>query len=154
MGTETEVKDVIDDIFVGADLYYPGSKKLRREEPASKQVVEDAWDAHPIVKVYNGEKTEFFLAGSLAKALGKATVTIRLWEKRGHIPQAPYRLPGYTDAKGVKHPGKRAYSRRLIEIAVEEFKARGLMDVDRVEWKKHEDLTIALVERWQQEKDS
>jgi hypothetical protein len=137
----------IDAIF--ADDFYPGSKRKRREVPESqKNRKDESWDANPIKKVRNGVETEFFLPGALAKALGKATVTIRLWERRGHIPVAPFRLPGYTDAKGVKHPGKRVYTRRLIDITVEEFAARDLLGAARVEWKFHEDLTIALLERW------
>lgn len=138
----------VDTFFQDLDKYYPGSKKQRRPEPERRPEKDISWDASPILKLHNGEMTEFFLPGALAKALGKATVTIRLWERRGHIPRAPYRLPGYTDAKGAKHPGKRVYTRRLVEIAIEEFAARDLLGVARVEWKTHEDLTIALLERW------
>lgn len=131
------------------DLYYPGSRRQRRPAPETKSQEDDRWDAHPIVKVRkNGEKTEFFLPGALAKALGRSTVTIRTWERHGYIPSAPFRLPGYTDARGKKHPGKRVYTRELIDIAVEEFSARDLLGAKRVEWKLHDDLTIALVERW------
>lgn len=138
--------DEVDALF--EDLYYPGSKRKRR--PAPEPVAdEDRWDANPIVKVRsNGERTEFFLPGALAQALGRSTVTIRTWERHGYIPAAPFRLPGYTDARGKKHPGKRVYTRPLIEIAVEEFAARDLLGAKRVEWKLHDDLTIALIERW------
>lgn len=129
------------------DLYYPGSKQKRRPAPEPTDG-EAGWDATPIIKVHNGIETEFFLPGALAKALGKSTVTIRTWERRGYIPRAPYRLPGYTDARGNKKPGKRVYTRPLIDIAVEEFAARNLLGAARVEWKLHDDLTIALVERW------
>lgn len=142
------MNDAVDTLFSDLDQFYPGSKKKRRPEPENKPAPKESWDARPIVKMHNGTPTEFFLPGALAQALGKSTVTIRLWERRGHIPRAPFRLPGYTDAKGVKHPGKRVYTRELIEIAIEEFAARDLLDVKRVEWKHHTDLTIALVERW------
>lgn len=147
MGAETEVTADIDTMFSDLDKFYPGSKRERRPAPLTA-VAEESWDASPIMKMHNGEMTEFFLPGALAKALGKSTVTIRLWERRGHIPQAPYRLPGYTDAKGVKHPGKRVYTRELIQSAIDEFAARDLLGAARVEWKKQTDLTIALVERW------
>mgnify|MGYP006278590429 CR=1 FL=1 len=49
---------------------------------------------------------------------------------------------------GKEVPGKRAYTRELIEIAVEEFAKRDLLGTARVEWKHHHDLTIALYERW------
>lgn len=138
----------IDSMFAELDDFYPGSKRKRRPEPEQTVERDESWDANPIMKTHKGQEVEFFLPGALAKALGKATVTIRLWERRGHIPRAPFRLPGYTDAKGVAHPGKRVYTRELIEIAIEEFAARDLLGVARVEWKHHTDLTIALVERW------
>ena len=146
MGAASEVMDDLDALF--EDLYYPGSKRKRRPAPEPSGD-EDRWDAHPIVKTRkSGEKTEFFLPGALAKALGRSSVTIRTWERAGYIPSAPFRLPGYTDARGKKHPGKRVYTRELINIAVEEFAARDLLGAKRVEWKLHDDLTIALIERW------
>lgn len=138
--------DNIDEFFDG--LTYPGSKKPRRPAAPVHTVNELPWDAQPIVRMYRGEETHFYLPGALAQALNKSSVTIRHWERRGHIPQAPFRLPGYTDAKGVEHPGRRVYTRPIIEATVEEFDKRGLLDVQRVKWAKHEDLTIALLERW------
>jgi len=101
------------------------------------------------VKIYKGVETEFFLPSALGLALGgKSPVTIRLWERKGYIPKSPYRLPGHTKPDGTAVPGKRVYTRPLIEAAVEEFEARGLIGVPRVEWRNHSDLTIALLERW------
>lgn len=133
--------------FAEIDARYPGSKKPRRPVPPSNPA-QESWDSTPILKKHNGVDTEFFTAGALAKALGKSTVTIRLWERHGHIPQAPYRLPGYTDTKGALRPGKRVYTRSLIEATIEEFSRRDLLGAARVEWKYHVNLTIALVERW------
>lgn len=131
------------------DLRYPGSKRLRRPATEPADLHDDRWDAHPLVKSRkNGETTEFFFPSALAKALGRTSGTIRTWERAGYIPAAPFRLPGYTDARGKKHPGKRVYTRELIEIAVEEFASRDLLGANRVEWKSHDDLTIALIERW------
>jgi hypothetical protein len=149
MGAEVEV-----DTFF-SDLYYPGSKRLRREAPETPvKMAERSWDSSPIKKMRpGGEVVEYFFPGSLAQALGKSAVTIRLWERRGYLPRTPYRLPGYTDARGKEHPGKRVYTRPMIEIAVEEFSSRGLLGNARIEWKKHVDLTIALVERWKNDKN-
>lgn len=135
----------IDEFF--DDLTYPGSKKPRRPAPERKEP-EPSWDSSPLRRMHRGVETEFFLPAALAMALNKSSVTIRHWEHRGHIPRAPYRLPGYTDAKGVQHPGKRVYTREIIEATIEEFAKRDLLDVRRVRWSSHEDLTIALLERW------
>jgi len=85
--------------------------------------------------------------GALALALEKQIVTIRLWEKKGYIPGAPYRLRSKS-LNGKKVNGNRVYTRELIEITIEEFESRGLLNSPRVEWSLHSDLTDVLVERW------
>lgn len=136
-----------------ADLY-PGSKRRRRERLETAVAERASWDSSPMVKMFNGKETEFFEIGALAAALGKRPVTIRLWERKSYIPKSPYRLPshqrpgGTTLTDSTEMPGKRVYTRPLIEAAVEEFEKRDLLGRVRVEWKEHDDLTIALVGRW------
>lgn len=142
--------------FEGLDRV-PGSKKPRREvtEVAkrlkSKVLGEsNGWDTNPIIKSIKGVETEVFTIGALAQALDKKIVTIRLWEKKGYLPLAPYRLRS-KQLNGTKVNGNRVYTRRLIEIAIEEFTVRGLLGSARVEWKHHSDLTDAIVQRWRAE---
>jgi hypothetical protein len=135
-----------------ADLeYIPGSKKKRRDlDPKvsrRKSGESNGWDANPVVKTLGGVETEVFTIGALALALEKTIVTIRLWERKGYIPRAPYRLRSKT-LKGEKTGGNRVYTRALIESSIEEFNRRGLLGSARVEWSQHEDLTEALVKRW------
>jgi len=135
-----------------ADLEYkPGSKQKRRVEsatPKKRRVVEeDAWDVNPIMKTLGGVEVEVFTIGSMAKALEKSIISIRSWEKKGYLPRAPYRLRSKT-LNGKKVSGNRVYTRQLIEIAVEEFRKRGLLGTARVEWSQHTDLTHAIVSRW------
>ena len=132
----------------------PGSRKPRREvtERAEKQRKKafgesNGWDENPVVKTLNGVETELFTIGALAMALEKTIVTIRLWEKKGYIPIAPYRLRSKA-LNGKKVGGNRMYTRELIEIAIEEFGRRGLIGSARVEWSELRDLTTTLVERW------
>lgn len=147
MGVDAQVSIDIEAAFADLDQFYPGSKRKRRDAAEVVVVESGDWDSRPMVKTYNGKETEFFMPGALAKALGKSAVTIRLWERKSYIPTAPFRLPGHMRA-GKEVPGKRAYTRELIEIAVEEFAKRGLLGSARIEWKLHHDLTIALYERW------
>lgn len=141
--------------FEGLDRV-PGSKQARREpnelsEKRKKKAngESNGWDADPIIKTVKGAETELFTISSLALALEKQVVTIRLWEKKGYIPTAPYRLRS-KQLNGKKVNGNRVYTRKQIEIAIEEFTRRGLLGSARVEWKKHEDLTDALVRRWKE----
>jgi hypothetical protein len=145
--------------FEGLDRV-PGSKQKRREpsELSEKRKKKangetNGWDADPIIKMVKGVETELFPISSLASALEKEIVTIRLWEKKGYIPNAPYRLRSKS-LNGKKVNGNRVYTRRLIEIAIEEFAVRGLFGSARVEWKKHDDLTDALLRRWKEETES
>lgn len=135
-----------------ADLeFFPGSKKKRRElDPKisrRKSGESNGWDSNPIMKTLGGQETEVFTIGALAQALEKQIVTVRLWERKGYIPRAPYRLRAKT-LKGQKTGGNRVYTRALIEATIDEFAKRGLIGTARVEWGQHEDLTEALVSRW------
>jgi hypothetical protein len=137
-----------------ADLeYVPGSKQKRREpdpKVSRRKIGEsNGWDANPIVKTLGGKDTEVFTIGALALALEKTIVTVRLWERKGYIPRAPYRLRSKT-LGGKKTGGNRVYTRALIESAIDEFNRRGLLGSARVEWNQHEDLTDALVKRWKE----
>jgi hypothetical protein len=142
--------------FEGLDRA-PGSKQKRREvtEVAKKRKSKalgesNGWDKDPVIKLIKGVETELFTIGALAQALEKTVVTIRLWEKKGYIPAAPYRLRSKS-LNGNKVNGNRVYTRALIEIAIEEFNRRGLLGSARVEWTLHEDLTDVIVERWKSE---
>lgn len=139
--------------FEGLDRV-PGSKQKRRESNPKADVRRQkalqevaAWDTNPLVKSFQGKEVELFTVSSLALALEKEIVTIRLWERKGYIPIAPYRLRSKT-LNGKKVNGNRVYTRALIEITIEEFQKRGLLGSARVEWGQHHDLTEALVQRW------
>ena len=137
-----------------ADLeYIPGSKRKRREpdpKVSRRKVGEsNGWDETPIIKTLGGKETEVFTIGALAHALEKSIVSVRLWERKGYIPRAPYRLRSKT-LKGQKTGGNRVYTRALIEATIDEFAKRGLLGTARVEWNQHDDLTDALVKRWKE----
>lgn len=141
--------------FEGLDRA-PGSKQKRREptkvaEKRRAKVLGESngWDENPIIKTLQGVETEVFTIAALAKALEKQVVTIRLWEKKGYIPIAPYRLRSKT-IQGKKVNGNRVYTRPLIEIAIEEFEKRNLLGSARVEWNQLDDLTETLVRRWRE----
>ena len=141
--------------FEGLDKA-PGSKQPRREvtEVAVKRKAKalgesNGWDANPIIKLVKGVETELFTIGALALALEKQIVTIRLWEKKGYIPIAPYRLRS-KNLNGQKVNGNRVYTRELVEITIDEFAKRGLLGSARVEWKRHADLPGVLASRWKE----
>ena len=145
------------ELFVDDEPTYPGSRQQRRPlDPVvveRQQRAEDAysWDAKPVLKVLNGQQVEMFTAGDLGIALGGFSVeTIRLWERKGRIPKAPYRLPDVTTSSGEVQAGRRYYSRSIVEATIAEFAKRGLIGKRRIEWKNHEELTIALVARWRE----
>jgi hypothetical protein len=139
--------------FEGLDKV-PGSRQTRRE-PTEQSIKKrkkafgesNGWDENPVIKTLNGVETELFTIGALAQALEKQIVTIRLWEKKGYIPIAPYRLRS-KELNGKKVKGNRVYTRELIEITIEEFERRGLVGSARVEWSKLRELTGVLVHRW------
>lgn len=106
--------------------YYPGSKRLRR---AVAQPVKDApepsdsWDAKPIRKTLRGQQLELFTIGHLGAALGRAAVTMRLWERKGVIPTARLRL---APKNGIG--GRRYYTRPQVEAIIAAAEKHGLME--------------------------
>lgn len=141
--------------FEGLDKA-PGSRQPRRSDSpvAQKKRAQafgesNGWDSNPTIKTLNGVETELFTIGALAQALEKQIVTIRLWEQKGYIPMAPYRLRS-KQLNGQKVNGNRVYTRELIEIAIEEFATRGLIGSARVEWKLLGNLTEVITYRWRE----
>jgi hypothetical protein len=144
--------DKIDEMFSGMGDFYPGSKNKRRavDPNAKPRVVKDkeSWDLNPQVKkLPNGNVVELYSAGSLCLALGRPIVTVRLWERKGYIPRAPYRLKSVVVA-GVNKPGWRMYSKAMIIAAAESFESRGLIEAPRIDWNRHPALSIELTEKW------
>lgn len=146
------MNDEVDKLFESLDDYYPGSKRKRRApDPNAKPKkvsTPGTWDSEPQVKTLpNGKVIELFSAGSLGLALNRPLVTLRLWERKGYIPRAPYRLKSMM-VNGVKKPGWRMYSRTIVEATIESFQSRGLLEAPRVDWNRHHDLSIELMEKW------
>jgi len=146
------MNDEVDKLFKSLDDYYPGSKRKRRKPDPNvkprKVSTPNAWNTDPQVKALpNGKVIELFSAGALALALGRPLVTLRLWERKGYIPRAPYRLKSMI-VNGVKKPGWRMYSRAIVEATIESFQSRGLLEAPRVDWNRHHDLSIELMEKW------
>lgn len=148
------MSDKVEDFFGSLDDYYPGSKRKRRPidpivaDKKNKKKDEESWDSNPQVKTLpNGKTVELFSAGSLCQALNRPIVTLRLWERKGYIPRAPYRLRSMI-IDGVKKPGWRMYSRDMIETTIKSFESRKLIDAPRIDWNKHTDLSFELMEAW------
>ena len=146
------MEDSVDKLFSDLDEYYPGSKKKRRavdpKAKTKKPTDEGSWDENPQVKTLpNGKMVELYSAGSLCQALGRPLVTLRLWERKGYIPRAPYRLKSII-VKGERKPGWRMYSRAMIESAIVSFQSRNLIDAPRIDWNRYPDLSIELMENW------
>lgn len=109
-----------------SNAYYPGSKRLRRAvaQPAVVAGKDDAgWDAKPVVKTLRGQQIELFTIGHLGMALGRAAVTMRLWERNGVIPTARMRLHN-KNGKG----GRRYYTRPQVEAIRTAAEKHGLME--------------------------
>jgi hypothetical protein len=146
------MEDQVDKYFSSLDDFYPGSKKKRRpvdpNAKPKKTKEEGSWDANPQVKkLPNGNVVELYSAGSLCQALGRPIVTLRLWERKGYIPRAPYRLKSII-VDGVKKPGWRMYSKAMIEETVRIFNSRGLLESPRIDWNRYPDMSIELAESW------
>jgi hypothetical protein len=138
--------DLIEETF--GDLYYPGSKRKRREPKVETQI-DSSWDKHPRPTVLpNGKEIDLFTIGALADALGRPVITIKLWMKEGHLPTSPYRLPTKVDKNGDERQGRRLYSKSMIESAIAVFTKFGVLHVKRIDWEKYRKVTEEIAEAW------
>ena len=147
------VDDFIENSFADLDTFYPGSKRKRKEkvEKVSSVVLDSNWDSKPYKKTLpNGRDLEMFTIGALAAALGRPVITIRAWLKEGYLPASPYRLPTKKNIKGEDHHGRRLYSRAMVEKVLELFASAGLLEVKRIEWSLHRQLSNEIAEAWSQ----
>jgi len=91
-----------------------------------------------------------FTIGAIAAALGRPVITMRAWIKEGYLPAAPYRLPSTKNVNGKEHQGRRLYSRAMVERVVEILRTAGLLEVKRIEWSLHRQVSIDIAEAWTQ----
>lgn len=146
-------EDLFEKTFSELEDFYPGSKKKRRQgvvkEHVDPRTESEVWDEKSYEKTLpNGKKIEMFTIGALAKALNRPIITIRVWIREGYLPASPYRLPTKPDKNGVARPGRRLYSRAMIDSAIRIFKEQGLFDISRVEWKNHPQVPLKIAEAW------
>jgi len=143
------MKDYIDEAFADLDEYYPNSKRKRREVSQKMVAEKPEWDVRPTQKTLpNGTQIDMYTINALASALNRPVHTLRLWMKEGNLPSPPYRLPTKVDSSGKERPGRRLYSRRMIESAVEIFHRAGLLHTDRVQWSSNRQVTQEIAESW------
>lgn len=112
-------------VLVDLDDYYPGSRKKRQvpevEESSKPADTKPEWDKPKYYTVGRGEY-EFFTIGSLAAALDKKAVTIRLWESLGYIP-----VPGMWTPSDYERGKHRLYTRPQIEGIVRIAQEEGIL---------------------------
>lgn len=141
--------------------FYPGSRHKRRAapEPVQEQLplAVEGWDSRPYRKVIGGVEREFFTLGAIGKALGRPLVTLRLWIRQGHLPNATYRLPpkqvAVFDEDGTQtgtreQKGRRLYTRDQIEVVIRVAAQHGLLGAHRVEWSEHPTFAQEIAEQW------
>jgi hypothetical protein len=90
---------------------------------------------------YRGEGP--FPIGAVCAALGRPPVTIRLWSRQGHLPQAPQRLP---TVNGVA--GRRLYTRAQVEALIVVAERHGLFVRRRINWTEHPTFAAEVREAW------
>jgi hypothetical protein len=141
--------DFIDDMFGELEVYYPGSKRKRRE-PAPKVELDNSWEKNFYKKTLpNGRQLEVYSIGSLASALNRTIPTLRQWMQRGKLPDSPYRLPAKLDKNGNMGEGRRLYSKAMVEVTIELFAKAGILNTDRIDWVLHRSLSNKIAEAWE-----
>lgn len=100
---------------------FPGKRQPKNRTKHKPKKFDDPFfgikSSHYVIK---GERIEVFTIGQLAKVLGKKTVTVRSWEKKGIIPKPIYRTapPDRGQLPGVEAKGRRIYTRKQVDLIV------------------------------------
>lgn len=124
--------------------YYPGSRrKIEVPLPKKQEVSAAQWDAMPFKKWIGTKQVELFTIKALCLGLGRPAVTVRLWIRQGHLPQAPFKLP---DKNGIR--GRRMYSREHVAALLEVAYRHGIVDIPRVDWTQHQGLADEIRKAW------
>lgn len=132
-----EARDFLNEEFSWEGEFYPGSKQKRRETETVEEAPEPAeWDVHSYTKVIQGLPTEMFTIEAICLGLDRSAVTIRLWIRKGYIPEAFYRTPKRI-VKGEEKKGRRLYTRGQVEALLQVFEKHGIRHNCRVDWRKH-----------------
>lgn len=144
---------MIDD--VDAMLKYPGSKrnlrssfsataKKDREVEANDR---DVW-GDPIIKYIGGEPVNLYTVGALARALGRSVNVIRVWEREGKIPPAPFMWRG-AGPRG-QAGNRRYYQESSIQSAINAFHNAGILDEGRIDWSSEaaQEASAAIFAAW------
>jgi hypothetical protein len=121
--------DLIDNPESEASQDYPGRRKPVNRPDKSK-VEEDVtppWDDRPLHLVHKGQVREWFTIRHLAKALGRKEVTIRSWEKKGRMPQTPFRTAPPRNSNLATAVGRRLWTREQIEGVVKIAEEEGVI---------------------------
>lgn len=104
---------------------YPGTTPPRNAGPAVDSDPLLWLDDLPYRELLapDGTARKFYTIGTLAKALGKANVTIRSWEDKGWIPKATYRTqpPRRPQVPGKKVVGQRLYTKEQLRFLVVKY---------------------------------
>jgi hypothetical protein len=139
--------DLVDALF--EDVYYPGSKKKRSEPKVKEPAIKANSEYQPRnILLPSGKLIEMFTIGALAEALNRPIITLRLWVKKNYLPNSPYQLPLVVGKDGKEYPGKKLYSRRMIEAAVEVFTRFGVLHVKRIDWVNNSKITTEITRVW------
>jgi hypothetical protein len=104
--------------------FYPGSKKQKKSYEANEKLLpeNEAQDfdlGKSKIFLVNGQPTELFTLGAVARALNRQPVTVRKWESEGIIPRSPFVLPSH-DPRGQRRLYTRAQIEALRTVAEEE----------------------------------
>jgi hypothetical protein len=143
------VSDFFEETFAELEKFYPGSKRKRRDAPPEVQK-DVSWESDGFEKVLpNGRQIQMYTLGSLAKALGRPTKTVRYWVENGILPTSPYRLPSKQGANGKVYAGRRLYSKAMVEATVDLFDKARLLGTVRIEWSLHRSLVDKIAEAWE-----
>lgn len=113
------------------DLFYPGSKRVRRSQGGDAPVLEtlpsEDWEALGRERqTMDGHYVTFYPISALAMALGRGSITMREWESKGVLPIPPRSVSFSTKGR------RRMYTKDQILGLQQIARDEGLLNGKRV----------------------
>jgi len=86
--------------------------------------------------IIGGERLMMYTIGEICKALGKSSVTVRMWESNGWIPKSSFRTPppNTPQIPGKASKGRRLYTQQQLDTLIDAVAQYNIAEPHKGDW--------------------
>ena len=119
---------------------FPGKREPKNRPTSTKlsnSILDDRYNgAKGKEYIINGERLIMYTIGQVCTALGKSTVTVRMWESNGWIPKPSYRTPApaISQIPGKAAKGRRLYTQQQLDTLIDSVSQFNIANPHHGDW--------------------